>query len=252
MPKAPERTTKVRRPVEPSAGADGATVRLKVTTALRDAIRDLTLSPGQRLVERELVESYGVSRATIREVLQTLSSEGLVTCVPQRGATVSTVDISDARDIYEIREKLECMLVRQFAERASRAQRLRLEVAVEEFAEAVEAGLPIGRTLTVKDRFYEVLLEGADSNVLKEVIGSIQARVTQLRATSMSTSGRGEVAAQELRAVAAAVSGGDAAAAVSAYAHHIRRAAQTATDALSRTGPDREEAGAGLTEQASS
>lgn len=250
MPKAPQWTTKARPSVESSAGADGATVRLKVTAALREAIRDLTLAPGQRLVERELVESYGVSRATIREVLQTLSSEGLVTCIPQRGATVSRVNLSDARDIYEIREKLECMLVRQFAERASRAQRLRLEVAVEEFAEAVEAGLPIGRTLTVKDRFYEVLLEGADSNVLKEVIGSIQARVTQLRATSMSTSGRGEVAAQELRAVAAAVSTGDASAAVSAYAHHIRRAAQTATDALSQAGPAREEDGTELAEQA--
>lgn len=219
--------------------------------ALREAIRDLTFMPGQRLVERELVEAYGVSRATIREVLQTLASEGLVTSVPQRGAMVSRLSLADARDIYEIRETLECMLVRKFAERASRAQRLRLELAVEEFSEAVEAGLPIGRTLAVKDRFYEVLIEGADSNALKEVIGSIHARVTQLRATSMSATGRGAIAVQELRAVAAAVSAGDADAAVSAYADHIRQAAQTATAEISQAGAEGQDGDTELTVEAS-
>ncbi|MBT1003942.1 GntR family transcriptional regulator [Paenarthrobacter sp. DKR-5] len=207
-------------------------MRLQVTAAIRDAICNLQYTPGQRLVERELVEKYGVSRATIREVLQALSSEGLVTVIPQRGATVTEPNAEDARDLYEIRSVLECLLVSKFCERASRAQRLRLAVAVEEFAEAVDAGLPITETMKVKDRFYDVLLDGAASPSLWQVIEGIQARVHVLRATSMSATGRGETAVKELRAVSDAVEAGDTEAAVAAYRHHIEQAGKTALQRL--------------------
>jgi len=212
----------------PSAMTSGVSVRLQVTDAIRDGIFNLAYTPGQRLVERELVEKYGVSRATIREVLQTLSSEGLVTVIPQRGATVTEPKAEDARDLYEIRAVLEGLLVGKFCERASRAQRLRLAVAVEEFAEAVEAGLPITETLKVKDRFYDVLLDGAASPSLGQVIEGIQVRVHLLRATSMSSTGRAETAVMELRAVTSAVEAGDTDAAIAAYRHHIEHAGQTA------------------------
>lgn len=210
------------------ATPSGTSLRLQITAAIRDAICDLSYTPGQRLVERELVEKYGVSRATIREVLQALSSEGLVTVIPQRGATVTEPNADDVRDLYEIRSVLECLLVSKFCQRASRAQRLRLAVAVEEFAEAVDAGLPINEIMKVKDRFYDVLLAGAASPSLWQVIEGIQARIHVLRATSMSATGRGEIAVKELRAVSEAVEAGNTDGAVTAYRHHIEQAAQTA------------------------
>lgn len=211
----------------PQVMASSVPVRLQVTDAIRDGIRNLSFAPGQRLVERELVEKYSVSRATIREVLQTLSSEGLVTVIPQRGATVTEPKAEEARDLYEIRSVLECLLVRKFCERASRTQRLRLAVAVEEFAEAVEARLPITETLKVKDRFYDVLLDGAASPSLGQVIEGIQVRVHLLRAASMSSAGRPENAVEELRAVSSAAEAGDTERAIAAYREHIEHAEQT-------------------------
>jgi DNA-binding GntR family transcriptional regulator len=61
-----------------------APLREQVLDLLRQAIVEHRLKPGQRLIERELVEQIGVSRTTIREVLRQLAAEGLVATIPQR------------------------------------------------------------------------------------------------------------------------------------------------------------------------
>src|SRR4051812_46590318 len=77
-------------------GRIAAPLREQVIAALRQAILDFHLKPGQRLVERELIEQLGVSRTTVREALRELTSEGLVTVVPQKGAVVATPTLEDA------------------------------------------------------------------------------------------------------------------------------------------------------------
>ena len=69
-------------------GRVAAPLREQVVDVLRQAILDFRLKPGQRLIERELIEQTGVSRTTIREVLRQLAAEGLVTTIPQKGAIV--------------------------------------------------------------------------------------------------------------------------------------------------------------------
>src|SRR5690606_5619752 len=121
--------------VEP-VGRVAAPLREQVIQALRQAILDFKLQPGQRLVERELMEQLGVSRTTVREALRELTSEGLVTVVPQRGAVVATPDPDDAVDLYEVRAGLESLVVQRFVERASDQQVRRLEAAVQGFEDA--------------------------------------------------------------------------------------------------------------------
>jgi DNA-binding GntR family transcriptional regulator len=91
-------------------GRVAAPLREQVVTLVRDAILGFRLQPGQRLVERELVEQLGVSRATVREVLRQLAVEGLVTVVPQRGAIVTALSPDDAADLYEMRASLEARI----------------------------------------------------------------------------------------------------------------------------------------------
>jgi DNA-binding GntR family transcriptional regulator len=205
-----------------------APLREQVITALRAAIMDFQLRPGQRLVERELIEQLGVSRTTVREALRELTSEGLVTVVPQRGAVVSAPSLAEAEDMYDIRAVLESVLVERFVERATDAQLDRLDQSVEDFARHTAGTNDIRIVLDAKDDIYEVLVEGAASPSLQNIIEGLQARVRLLRATSMGEPGRAEEAAEELRAVVVAARKREAKLAAELCATHVRNAAKTA------------------------
>ena len=88
-----------------------ALARTTTVEALADALREriLTgeLTPGQRLIERDLVETYEVARGTVRAALRQLENEGLVTVETHRGAFVRQLDKQALRDLFELRTALE-------------------------------------------------------------------------------------------------------------------------------------------------
>ena len=209
-----------------------APLRDQVSSVLRQAILDRELGPGQRLVERELVDRLQVSRATIRESLRELEAEGLVAVIPQRGAVVASISLQEAADIYEARAAIESILVRRFVERAADAQVDRLADAVSKLRDTTDAGLPIREILAVKGRFYEVLVDGADSTVLATMLSSLQARVSLLRATSLTHKGRPMEMIHELQTLAQAIAARDADEAARLCAEHVRNAGRTGMDQL--------------------
>ncbi|HTN55482.1 MAG TPA: GntR family transcriptional regulator [Microbacterium sp.] len=213
-------------------GRVAAPLREQVIAALRQAILDFQLKPGQRLVERELIEQLGVSRTTIREALRELTSEGLVTVVPQRGAMVTAPSLDDAVDLYEVRASLESLVVQRFVERATDDEVTRLNDTVEDLAVLASETDDIRAILAAKDRFYAVLIAGAGSSALQQLLEGIQARVQVLRATSLSEAGRTPEVVRELRAVVEAITARDAERASRLCAEHVRAAAATALSSL--------------------
>ena len=75
--------------------------------ALRREILDGELPAGHRLRERELCETYGVARHSLRAALRALAAEGLVRIEPNRGAHVAQLSGDDVRWLYELRAALE-------------------------------------------------------------------------------------------------------------------------------------------------
>lgn len=73
---------------------------------LRDRICLLDLEPGSRLPEEALAAEFGVSRTPIRQVLDRLEHERLVTQRVGSGATVAVVDVKELRDVWAVRLKL--------------------------------------------------------------------------------------------------------------------------------------------------
>jgi DNA-binding GntR family transcriptional regulator len=213
-------------------GRVSAPLREQVITALRQAILDFQLKPGQRLVERELIEQLGVSRTTIREALRELTSEGLVTVVPQRGAMVSAPSLADAVDLYEVRASLESLVTQRFVERATDEEIERLRATIDELAVVSDNSHDIREILAAKDKFYTVLIAGARSAALQQLLEGIQARVQVLRATSLSEAGRSLEVVRELRAVVAAIADRDAEKASRLCAEHVRKASVTALHSL--------------------
>ena len=91
-----------------------------------EAIVNHSLPPGTRLVEDQLCGVFGLGRTRIRQVLQRLAHEHVVTLMPNRGAMVSKPSAQQARDVFEARSVLETAVVTRFLERATRADKRRI------------------------------------------------------------------------------------------------------------------------------
>jgi GntR family transcriptional regulator, trigonelline degradation regulator len=204
-----------------------APLREQVLDLLRAEITELRLLPGQRLVERELIERIGVSRTTIREVLRELTVEGLVTTIPQKGAIVAIPSARQAAEVYEVRALLEGAAAKEFALKATDVQVRALRdafVAVERSQNDEDVPQAM---LQAKNRFYEVLFDGAGNATIRSILAGLQARVSVLRATTMAAPERPRESVVEIRAIVAAIERRDAEGAGTAASFHVRQAAKT-------------------------
>jgi DNA-binding GntR family transcriptional regulator len=225
----PEQTLRVERKPAP--------IRTQVLDNLRKAILTRQLAPGQRLIERELVEMTGVSRTSVREALRELAAEGLVSTSPNKGTAVATLSSEQARQIYEVRAVLEGLAGRLFVENATDVQRRALLAQLSKIDRLVSRG---GGILEAKDRFYAILFDGAGNDALRDITVSLQARVTYLRSLSLSLEGRPEESLAELHDIGAAIEAGDADAAQLACIRHVDEARTAGLLALNQlqAGPD--------------
>ena len=78
-----------------------------VAASLRDMIINGELEAGERLVERDLADRFGISRIPMREAIQRLEREGLLDIFRNRGAVVRMLSASDVQEIYDLRALLE-------------------------------------------------------------------------------------------------------------------------------------------------
>lgn len=203
-----------------------ALIRDQVAAQIRDAIVNLRLTPGQLLSERELCETTTASRATVREALRQLESEGLVSSTNGRGTVVTTLSNEEALEIYELRSALEGLAGRLFAERASADDRVALRAAM---AELERVAGDTRAMLTAKTAFYDVLMQGARNGELTRMLRSLTRRATLVRAMSLSREGRWKESLNEVRAICAAAVAGQADEAERLCREHIRQAAKTVT-----------------------
>jgi DNA-binding GntR family transcriptional regulator len=99
-----------RRPGRLERPAD--TFSGRSVTILRQMVVTGRLRPGERLNEVQLAGALGISRGPLREAIQRLHSEGLVSTIPNRGAFVRTFSAAELTDLYEVRIALETHAVR--------------------------------------------------------------------------------------------------------------------------------------------
>lgn len=209
-----------------------APLREQVLEVMRHAILTFHYKPGQRLIERELIEEIGVSRTTIREVLRELTAEGLVKTIPQKGAVVVAPTPQEAVELYELRAALEALAVRKFVEHAADAEVAELRASLEEFERAVADNAGTVAMLRAKDRFYDVLLRGCGNRAVHSMLASVQARVSLLRATSLSQLNRPAQTVKEIRAIVDAIVARDAERAVRACTYHVEQAKRVGLEGL--------------------
>jgi DNA-binding GntR family transcriptional regulator len=113
---------------------------MTVTDRLRAAIVSGRLAPGAALLQTELAAEFGVSRIPVRDALQNLASEKLVTLLPGKGAQVIALSRDELSEIYDLRILLECDLLRRATTRANAHDHAEAEYALRR--SSLEAGRP--------------------------------------------------------------------------------------------------------------
>ncbi len=126
-----QRTGTRGQPVEPpSAAEQSVPLTEQAYRQLEEQIVTLRLKPGEFVSEHAVADSLGFGRTPIREALQRLAREGLVTVLPRKGILVSETDPHRQLLVLEVRRELERLLARLGAQRADEAQRQRfVEIA---------------------------------------------------------------------------------------------------------------------------
>jgi DNA-binding GntR family transcriptional regulator len=208
-----------------------APVRTQVVESLRQAIADGRLAPGRRLVEKDLCHMLGVSRPSVREALRALEAEGLISSIPNRGPVVTELSAADAAGIYEVRGALESLAAELFAVNATDADIAELENATRNLEAAYETE-DVAQMIIAKRAFYDVIFQGANNNIIPEVLRTMNARINRLRAVGLASAERREASRKEIRELVAALTRRDRKAAAAVSRRHVKEAARTALASL--------------------
>ena len=94
--------------------------KTEVYRIIKQRIIEGALAPGLPINEVDLATDLNVSKTPVREVLHQLEREGFVATTPGRGSTVSPITFQDIREIYEMREIIECCAAKRGALRCDK------------------------------------------------------------------------------------------------------------------------------------
>jgi DNA-binding GntR family transcriptional regulator len=200
--------------------------------ALREAVREGRLAPGQRLVVAEVTRMLGVSNGPVREAIRRLTGEGLVEITPHRGASVRTFSSRDVREIFQVREVVEGLAARLAAERIGVGDyRARLTTLQTQAAQV----LADGRGYVAHNQaFHELIYEMAGNERVREQSRQLTLPIYRLRYHYLIDTGYARTSAGEHQAVAEAILDGDPVRAERAMRNHIRNSAQAMLEALAQ------------------
>ncbi|MEU6909837.1 GntR family transcriptional regulator [Streptomyces coeruleorubidus] len=151
-------------------------VRERVTADLRQEIIAGSLRPGDRLVERELAERFGVSRVPVREAIRALVAEGFVHFETPRRTVVRRLTPNDVKELFELREALEVYAAGLAASRATPQDLAEVQELLDRAAAATEAG-DAELITDLNSRLHDRIVAMAGNSLLTEALEPVAGRL---------------------------------------------------------------------------
>ena len=188
-----------------------------------EAIDSHIYKPGDRLVESELAERFGVSRTPIREALQRLETQSLLTR-DGRSLIVASLDHTQMAELYVVRGELEGLAARLASRHATPEEIRVLRDMVE--ADRKLIGNPDALSRANR-RFHKQIHLASHNRFLVQQLDLVHRSMALLATTSLAAEGRGTGALEEHQAIVAAIEAGDGDGADKAVREHISKAFMT-------------------------
>jgi DNA-binding GntR family transcriptional regulator len=151
-------------------------LRQEVLTALRTAILANEISAGSRLLEADVAEQMGVSRAPVREAIRHLEQEGLVEIFPHRGAVVVGLPETEIDAIYELRAVIEGRATAASVGVVGEAELARLEALIDEMRAAIRTR-EVGAIAEFDLQFHGLIVEWSGLTLLRHIWSSLDGLV---------------------------------------------------------------------------
>lgn len=189
-------------------------------TLILEAIDTGTYRPGDRLVESELAERFGVSRTPIREALQRLETQSMLTR-DGRSLIVASLDHNQMADLYVVRTELEGLAARLAARHATPEEIRVLRDMVDEDRVLIDDPEALSKA---NRRFHKQIHLASHNRYLVKQLDLVHRSMALLATTSLAVEGRGVEAIDEHDKIVSAIEAGDGSAAHSALSNHISKA----------------------------
>ncbi|MDO6589038.1 GntR family transcriptional regulator [Loktanella sp. D2R18] len=185
-----------------------------------EAIDSHVYKPGDRLVESELAERFGVSRTPIREALQRLETQSLL-ARDGRSLIVASLDHTQLSELYVVRGELEGLAARLAARHAAPEEIRVLRNMLEDDKKLVGDPLALSRA---NRRFHKQIHLASHNRFLVRQLDLVHRSMALLATTSLAAEGRGAETLDEHAEIVAAIEAGDGDAAYRALRDHISEA----------------------------
>lgn len=185
-----------------------------------EAIDSHIYKPGDRLVESDLADRFGVSRTPIREALQRLETQSLLTR-DGRSLIVASLDHTQMAELYVVRGELEGLAARLAARHATPEEIRVLSDMVQ--ADRKLLGDPSALSRANK-RFHKQIHLASHNRFLVQQLDLVHRSMALLATTSLAAEGRGDDALAEHDAIVEAIAAGNGDAADKALREHISKA----------------------------
>lgn len=203
--------------------------RRTLTEAVTDALRARLLAgewpAGTPLRQESLAAEMAVSRIPVREALQRLEAEGIVTLVPHRGAVVAPLEVSEVVEIFELRALLETDLTRRSVPHLEPSDVAAMRLHAVAFEQAAADG-DIAAYGASNRRFHEALYQRAGRPRTLELVGRLHVQCDRFVRMQLTLTPGLQRAIREHRAILAAARARDTVRTTRLVREHILHAGQ--------------------------
>jgi DNA-binding GntR family transcriptional regulator len=210
--------------VWPDANKGLIPVQKDAYTLILEAIDAGFFKPGDRLLESELADRFGVSRTPVREALQRLETQGMLSR-DGRSLIVASLDHNQLAELYAVRTELEGLAAR-LAARAATDEEVRVLRGMVDEDRKLIGGDPKDLSRANK-RFHKQIHLASHNRFLVQQLDLVHRSMALMATTSFAAEGRDEVGLAEHDRIIAAIEARDPEAAYQALRTHISKAFET-------------------------
>ncbi|HEY0213392.1 MAG TPA: GntR family transcriptional regulator [Paenirhodobacter sp.] len=192
-------------------------------TMILEAIDGGIYRPGDRLVESDLAERFGVSRTPVREALQRLETQSML-ARDGRSLIVASLDHNQLAELYVVRAELEALAAGLAAKHAAPEEVRVLQDMVDRDWEQATDAFELAKSNKL---FHRQIHLASHNRYLVQQLDLVHRSMALLANTSLAADGRRDAALREHQAIVDAIRNGDEAGAAAALRTHISKAFET-------------------------